>query len=307
MHAVQVTNWGEVPKYTELPTTPSPAPDSGLVQIKVLATGLHRLVKSRAAGQHYSVKKLPHIPGTDGVGETSDGTKVYFSAFPEQIGGSFRDVVTVPKRMLFPLPQGADLVQVASKVNPALSSWMALRNRCENLPERFTVLVLGATSASGQIAVHFAKYLGAGKVVAVARNEAALKKLGADETVVLKDKVEDIDYSSVGKVDVILDYVYGAPAVHLLTTLKTTARLQYVHIGSLAGLEIQLDGAVLRSKDLVMRGSGPGAFTMEAILKEMPSIIEAVTKLPEQKIEVVKLSEVEKNWEESGARKVFVP
>jgi len=187
MHAAQVQQWGQAPKYTELPSPSLPPAGSGLIQIKVEAAGLHRLVRSRASGSHYSVKNLPHTPGTDGVGRTPDGELVYFSCFPEAISGSFRELVNVPLKNVKPLPKSTDPIQAAGLMNPGLSSWMALRSRCQDLPANFSVLIMRATSASGKLAFSLARILGAKRVIGCARNEAALKTLGLDESLSLLD------------------------------------------------------------------------------------------------------------------------
>ena len=278
MHGARVDQWGQLPRYVDLPYPETPAAEADHVQIKVLAAGLHRFVRSRAAGRHYSVKNLPHIPGTDGVGTTPDGQKVFFLSMGPATGGSFVDYINVPKRDVIPLPVGADPVQIAALVNPGISSWMALRDRCENLPQNFSVLILGATSKSGQLATAVARHLGAKRIVGVARNEETMKSLGFDEAIVLKDPVEQTDYSQLGHVDVILDYLYGEPAVHLLKSLKSEGKVQYVHIGGLAGTDMTLPGEVLRSKDLVIRGAGAGAFNPRDVPKKLPSFLEALAE-----------------------------
>lgn len=184
---------------------------------------------------------------------------------------------------------------------------MALRTRCENLPEGFSVLVMGATSASGRLAVELARGMGAGRVVGCARNEDALKELKLDEYIVLRDPVEEMNFAGMGHVDVILDYLNGPPTIRLLTTMKSQGRVQYVHIGGLAATEMMLPGVVLRSQDLVMRGSGMGSFRMKDVAREMEGLLEAMAKVGEQKVRVCKLSEVEKVWDEENERMVFVP
>ncbi|KAL8819832.1 MAG: hypothetical protein Q9191_007645 [Dirinaria sp. TL-2023a] len=222
-------------------------------------------------------------------------------------GGSFVDKINVPRRDVTPLPEGVDPIQVAGLVNPGFSSWMALRKRCENLPERFSILILGATSKSGRLAIPLARHLGAQRVVGVARDEAALSTLGLDETITLKEPVKQTDYSKLGHVDVILDYVYGPPGAHLLKNIKSEGRVQYVHIGALAGPEMAVPGDALRSHDLVIRGSGTGAFDSGAIAKELPALLAALVKAPVQQVKVEKLQDVERVWEEEqGERVVFV-
>lgn len=307
MHTAQVFQWGQPPKYISLPTPPLPPPSSETLRITLLATGLHRLVRGRASGKHYSVKTLPHTPGSDGVGTTPDGQLVYFLCSPDSGLGSFCEIIDVPKTHVRVLPKGADPIQIAALVNPGLSSWMALRTRCENLPEGFSVLLMGATSASGRLAISLSRNLGAKRVVGCARNGDALKGLGLDEWIVLRDPVEETDFGGMGHVDVVLDYLYGPPAVHLLKTMKAQGRVQYVHVGGLAATEIMLPGAVLRSQDLVIRGSGLGSFRMKDVAREMEGLLEAMVSVEEQKVRVCKLSEVEEVWNEGQERVVFVP
>lgn len=301
MHAAQVQQWGEPPKYIEVSTPSTPSPDSDTVQVTLLAVGLHRVVRSRASGRHYSAKGLPHTPGVDGVGVTSSGQRVYFNAMQT---GSFTEVLNIAKKDLLPLPEGLDAVQAAGMGNLAMSSWMALKLRCENLPQGFSVLIMGATSASGRVAVQLARHLGAKRVVGVARNEEALKSLGLDKTIVLKENVADTDFSTLGHVDVVLDYLSGPPATHLLQTMKPEGRCQYVHIGGPAGLELSIPGEALRSHDLVIRGSGPGAFGMRALWAEMGGLMEALVGAEGHKFRVEKLEDVEKVWMEGGSERV---
>lgn len=191
-----------------------------------------------------------------------------------------------------------------------MSSWMALRLRCENLPsDGFSVLIMGVTSASGQVAIHLARYLGAKRVVGVGRNASTLQALHLDESIVLRETATETDFSTLGHVDVVLDYLGGAPATHLLQSLQPSGgRVQYVHIGGLAGTEMVLPGSVLRGKDLVIRGSGLGSFGMGDMQREMGGLFEALVGWQEMEFRVEKLHDVERVWGEGGGdRIVFVP
>jgi NADPH:quinone reductase-like Zn-dependent oxidoreductase len=306
MHTAQVTEWGQPPKYLEVDSPPIPAPDSGLVQIKVTAVGLHSVVRSRASGNHFSSGTLPHTVGTDGVGTTSDGQPVYFSTFAT--GGSFSEIVNVPKGDVTPLPTGIDQAKVAAFVNPGMSSWMALKSRVTKLPQQFCVLIMGATSASGSLAAAFARDLGAKKVIGCARSVDKLSALQLDEVIPLLDPITETDFSHLRDIDVILDYIYGEPAEHLLKSLKSTKPVQYVHIGSLSNkLEISIPGAVIRAKDLTIRGSAPGSFSNQEMKFELPKLLEAMKRIASQVVRVVPLSELETAWNDRGVRTVFVP
>jgi NADPH:quinone reductase-like Zn-dependent oxidoreductase len=306
MHTALVTKWGELPKYVEVETPPVPSADPNFIQIKIVASGLHQIAKSRAAGTHYSAKTLPHVPGIDGVATTSEGKYVYFSTLTT--GSSMSEVINLPKSDVTPLPEGLGPVQVAALVNPALSSWMAMRTRTFNLPENFAVLIMGATTASGTIAIPLVRSLGAAKVIGVARNVAALEALGLDETIPLVDPIKKTDFSKLGNVDVVLDYLWGAPTFHLFNQLASKVPVQYVQIGSMAGLEANIPSAVLRSKDITMRGAGPGAWTFPQLIGEYGNILNALKTVKRQGIKDAKLEDVEKVWnEQSKSRTVFIP
>jgi NADPH:quinone reductase-like Zn-dependent oxidoreductase len=301
MKAAQITSWGEIPKYVDVPAPPTPA-DSNTVQIKVLAAGIHRLVRFRTLGTHFSATKLPHIPGSDGVGRTiPDGKLVYFSTFWE--AGSLCEIVNVPVGDVTPVPESADPVLVAGLVNPSMSSWMALRLRTENLPPNFTALIVGATSVAGGIALGLSRTLGAGKVIGCARNEKAMNAMGYDDVVVLREPATDTDFSSIAAdVDVILDYVYGPITAHLLSSLKPRRGTQYVQIGTLADSNISLPGAVLRSKNLTLRGAAPGAYSAEEAARENPGLMNAVAAIKDQKFKVIDLKDIEKEWPDEKTR-----
>ena len=200
------------------------------------------------------------------------------------------------------------IYKVAAAMNPMVSSWMALRTRTTNLPSDFSVLIVGATSASGTLAIDVARHLGAKRVVGVARNMSALQELGLDEVIQMKEPVTETDFSKLGHVDVILDYVYGPIIAHLLGSLKTTAPTQFVQIGGLGSLVMDMPWAVLRSKNITMRGSGPGAWSLGDLRAELPAMATATKVLRPLNVKVAKLSDIEKVWGEvSKERLVLIP
>lgn len=225
-------------------------------------------------------------------------------------GGSFSEFVNVPLNSTTPLPPDLDPVKAAALLNPAMSSWMALKTRTANLPANFTCLILGATSTSGQAAISIARAFGAGKVIGVARNAAVLSELELDQEIVLQHPVTATDFSSLGDVDVVLDYIYGPAMVYLLSSLSSDVQTQYVHIGGVSSPTIELPGAVLRSKDITIRGAGPGAWSLGALVGELPAILEALkgVRMRDGSVRVVRMEDVESEWEAKGPeRLVFVP
>jgi len=308
MHSALVTTWGQPPAYTPVPAPPAPSDDEE--QITLLAAGVHQVVRSRAAGKHYSSGPLPHVPGVDGVGETQDGRKVYFTTF--NTGGSLAELVNVHTSEVFPLPADADAAVIAGMVNPAMSSWLAVKTRLDRpLRPGFVAVIMGATSASGALAASLMKRLGASKVVGVARSLAKLERLPAlDERVVLAEDPAATDFSKLGDVDVVLDYIYGPASVRLLAQLSSKVPTTLIEIGTLGGAqEMAVPASLLRSKDITIRGSGPGSWSMADQKQALPELLDALCQIEGLAVRIEKLVNVEKVWleKDDGGRLVFVP
>ncbi|CAJ2504655.1 Uu.00g120490.m01.CDS01 [Anthostomella pinea] len=307
MHAAQVQSWSEGPRYTAVDSPPAPSDDQ--IQLRVLAAGAHRVVRSRAAGKHYSARALPHRVGIDCVGQDEATGKLYYY-FNLHLG-TFAEYINVDRNVVYELPDGTDPASFAASVNPAFSSWMAITQRTFNLPKDYTVLIVGATSASGLLAAQVARDLGAGKVIGVARNAAALDRVaGLDEQIVLKDPVTDTDFSQVD-CDVILDYVYGDVTTHILSSPKVKKPVQYVQIGSLAQQTATLPSHIFRSYDLTMRGAGPGAWSLKALAQEMKTMVPKMAGWKLLEAHSVPLKDIETAWNDTSlaakGRVVFVP
>jgi NADPH:quinone reductase-like Zn-dependent oxidoreductase len=319
MHAAVVRSFDHPPRY-ESYDTPEPAgPEQTLID--VLAVGLHPRVRSGAAGRHYtSTGTLPMIPGVDGVGRLPDGRRVYFAA-DDDTWGTMADKAVVDLRRTLPLPAGADIAKVAAAMNPAMSSWVALRRRVQLQPGQ-SVLVLGATGNAGAMAVQVAKRLGAGRVVGAGRNPARLAELtalGADEVVALDDDpavTAERLAKAAAEVDIVLDYLWGQPTALAITALLTAREdrsraLDWIEIGAMAGPAVELPSAALRSANLRLQGSGQGSVSPRHYLAELPSLVAeidagtiAVSARP------VPLAEVEAAWtapEPAGVRTVLIP
>ncbi|KUI69131.1 Quinidine resistance protein 1 [Cytospora mali] len=313
MRAAVVTTFGQPPQYTSVSDPPSPSP--GHLRLRVLAVGVPNVARAIAAGKHFLTASLPYIPGIDGVGvddSASPPRKYYFSTLPPS-PGSLSEHVNMDQKALVPLPDDVDEKSVAALANPAQSSWMAIRHRTSDLPEGWSVAVLGATSASGRVAVRIARALGAGRIIGIARGERALAEVeGLDERIVLDgEDPARTDFSALGgQVDVVLDYVYGPAVVALLSSLRPTREVQYVQIGTLGGGDVALPGALLRSKMIVLRGSGPGSWTMTQLAGETTAILKAVVDLKADSLHVARLKDVESFWNSpdvKGKRLVFIP
>jgi NADPH:quinone reductase-like Zn-dependent oxidoreductase len=289
--------------------------------IDVLAAGLHPRTRSSASGSHYtSTGQLPMIPGFDGVGRDSAGQLRYF-ILPDTHLGSMAEKVMIEPRRSAPLPADADVLNVAAAMNPAMSSWVALRKRIAFEPGH-SVLVLGATGNAGQMAVQIAKHLGAGHVIAAGRDPerlAALTALGADTTVSLAgdpDTAAQALGAAAADVDVVIDYLWG-PATERTMPAVITHRsdksqpLTWIEIGSMSGPQITLPSAWLRSARIQIVGSGQGSVSTTDIISELPGLAAEIST-GNYTIDAVStpLSQVETTWNAPlapGQRIVYVP
>ncbi|MGE3275112.1 MAG: zinc-binding alcohol dehydrogenase family protein [Vicinamibacterales bacterium] len=315
MRAAVVEHFGHPPRYREFE---EPALFPGEVRVTVRAAALSQLVRMQAAGTHYTRTTPPFVPGTDGVGLLADGTRVYF-AFPRQPLGTMAEFVAVPAANIVPLPDDLDDVTAAAIANPGMSSWAALTERAGFVAGE-TVLINGASGASGRLAIQIAKYLGAGRVIATARNadaEAALRALGADGFVPLDQPVDALTArfrrELADGVDVVLDYLWGAPAEALLRAMpghghgEAARRIRVINIGSSAGMTLSLHAAALRSSGLELMGSGLGSLSNEALIQAKAQVL-AAARPAGLRIDTSArpLSEVAGRWTEAtGARVVF--
>src|ERR1700722_9856552 len=249
MHAAVVTTFGAAPRYQEFPV---PVPAGGEMLVDVLASGLHPRVRSQADGSHYtSTDELPLVPGIDGVGRGPDGLLRYF-VLPDTTMGAMAEQTVIDVRRSLVLPGTVDPVAVAAAMNPAMSSWVALRQRVP-FQSGQDVLVLGATGNAGQMAVQIARLLGANRVIAAGRHPdrlAALPALGATATVLLDGPADATPATPDGTagrlgpatadVDVVLDYLWGEPAAAAMIAVLASRPdrskpLTWIQIGSVAG------------------------------------------------------------------------
>jgi NADPH:quinone reductase-like Zn-dependent oxidoreductase len=317
MHAAVVHSFDHPPRYETIPT-PEPTGEHDIL-VSVLASGLHPRVRSAAGGTHYtSTDELPLIPGIDGVGRTPTGELVFF-VLPDTALGAMAEHTLVDRRRSVPLPVDSDPAAIAAGMNPAMSSWIALRKRIDFQPGQ-RVLVLGATGNAGQMAVQIAKHLGTGQVIAAGRDPerlATLARLGADVTVSLAQADADEALGdAAGDVDVVIDYLWGAPAEDAITALIThradrSRALDWMQIGSVAGPTAAIPSAALRAANLRIMGSGQGSVTTAAIVSELPALAAEITAgtLTINPTSIA-LSDVEATWDApvaTGARVVFTP
>jgi NADPH:quinone reductase-like Zn-dependent oxidoreductase len=317
MYAAVVNAFGTPPTYQQF-TDPQPLQEHEAL-VDVLAVGLHPRVRSQADGSHYtSTDELPLIPGIDGVGRLRDGGRLVYFVLPDTQLGAMAEHVVIDRRRSIDLPESADPVVLAAAMNPAMSSWVALKRRA-TLHAGQSVFILGATGSAGQLAIQVAKHLGAGRVVAAGRGPAlaALPAMGADDVVDLMAEPGELAArlgQVAGNVDVVLDYLWGTPAENVLMPLllgrsDRSQALDWVQIGSVAGPVMALPSVALRSANLRIMGSGQGSVTTAGILAELPALAAQITAGTFAiDVQAVPLSDVEQTWHEtaSGGQRIVI-
>jgi NADPH:quinone reductase-like Zn-dependent oxidoreductase len=316
MKAAIVTAAGKTPIYADFD---DPVAKEGEEIISVRAAALSNLTKSRASGAHYSASGVfPAVAGTDGVGRTREGRRVYF-AMPETPFGSLAEFCPIHARRCIDIPDGLDDITAAAIANPGMSAWAALVERAHLIAGE-TVLINGATGTAGGVAVQLAKYLGAARVIATGRNVKELeetKLLGADLVIPFALDAEHSagasEYEEALKeafsdgIDVVIDYLWGISAKTTIAALAKTVEekpVRFVHVGAAAGeSNIELPGAALRSAAITLMGSGIGSVSREGLVQSIARVFEAVEpahlKIATQ---VAPLSEVESVWEKATGK-----
>ncbi|WP_406629109.1 zinc-binding alcohol dehydrogenase family protein [Amycolatopsis sp. WGS_07] len=279
INAALVESFDEPPRFRSVPA-PEAAP--GQETVDVLAVGVHPATRGIAAGKHYtSPKTLPALAGADAVVRRADGSLGYVMLMG---AGTLAERIVIDPDAVIPVPDGTDPALLAATMNPALSSWTALRTRVPFQAGQ-SVLVHGATGNAGSTAVKVAKHLGAGRVIAAGRNRARLDELtGADAVVQLlpdEDATAAALAEAAAEVDVVLDYVWGPPtelAMRAVLGARTehTRLLDWVQIGGMGGDAITLSGHALRSNAFRILGSGFGAVDAQVMQREFTELVAAI-------------------------------
>jgi NADPH:quinone reductase-like Zn-dependent oxidoreductase len=226
----------------------------------VAAAALKPSDRLMARGGGYAPAVLPHVVGLDGVGRLGDGTRVAFMISQPPYGGMAEQTL-VRRGAWLAVPDGVDDVTAAAVANPGMAAWKTIswEGRVE---EGHRVLILGATGMSGRIAAQLAIDRGA-RVVAAGRDKRVLDLLdewGAAATMSLERSGDEIAASvtAEGPFDLIVDYVWGAPAEAVFAALAagTGRRTRYLVVGMTAGDTAALPAMALRRSPVELIGSG---------------------------------------------------
>lgn len=229
---------------------PVPEATEGKVVVRITSAGLNPTDQVASTGIRGPLP-VPYVPGTEGVGRLTDGTRVY--ACPTRLPhGSIAEYSLVDPDRAYPIPDGlADADALAIGI-AGCTAWLATTWK-GRLRAGESVLVMGATGAVGRVAVQAASILGASRVVAAGRDAAVLESLrhrGADDVVVLDGDYEQrLVEASHGGFDLVVDGLFAEPMAAALRVTAHGGRV--VNLGMRAGRTMQLNGLQWKGRDLL--------------------------------------------------------
>ena len=289
-----------------------PVLDAGSALVAVDAVPLNPVEIRVAAGRHPREAQPPYVPGVEGVGRVVEsarippGRRVRFesAALPGfGVQGTLAERAAVPEESLAVLPDEAPDDLAAALGVVGITALLAIERAAPAGGER--VLVLGATGAVGQVAVQLAKLLGAGRVVGAGRNAKQLERvreLGADEVVELGegDLSAAFEEAAGGPLDVVIDPLWGEPAMAALRVLATEGRL--VNVGQSAGTDVRIPLELVRNRQGALHAISSGWTGLErkASLYERLLDYSLAGHLTVDR-EVVPLEDVGTAWERQDA------
>jgi NADPH:quinone reductase-like Zn-dependent oxidoreductase len=273
VRAAVLTAPGIPPRWT---THPDPEHVPGRAVVRVTAAPVVPLDLLCASGTSYfGEPQVPYVPGVQGVGVVEEstafatGTRVFFSTSAGMApgDGSMAERAVPAEADLVPLPDDVEDVPFAALGLSGVAAWMILTWRARMRPGE-QILVLGAGGAVGQAAVGAAKLLGARRVVAVARSEAARQRAlvaGADQVLPLEGDADSLSRvlhdACPDGADVVVDPVFGTAATAAARVLAPGGRL--VNLGGASGDVAEFSSAVLRSRSAEVLGYTNNALTPE--------------------------------------------
>lgn len=276
--------------YEEVPM-PAMAQDDVLIRVKACALN-HLDIWIRQGNPAYPMP-LPHISGSDiagvveEVGSHVDGVKVgervfvspglscwrceYCLAGQDNVcrtysilgairDGGYAEYVSVPFRNVLPMPDNLTFEQAASfPLVSVTASHMLFA--LAGLQHGETVLVMGAGSGVGSMAVQMAKLAGARVITTVGSDDKIPKAvlLGADAVInhTKEHVAERVRLLTEGRgVDVVIEHI-GPQAWDIsLHSLSKGGRL--ITCGATTGAEVKLDLRYVFSRQLTIKGSYMG-------------------------------------------------
>jgi NADPH2:quinone reductase len=256
------------PETLELTELPDPEPGKGQVLVRVHAAGVNFPDTLMIRDLYQMKPPRPFAPGGEIAGEVlALGEGVTGLAPGDRIlaltgHGGFATHVTIPAASAVRIPDAMPYEDAACFIFTYGTSHHALKDRAD-LKSGESLLILGAAGGVGAAAIELGKAAGARVIAAVSSPEKAAfcRDLGADETLVYPQAMEDRDaqkalsveikrLSGGDGVDVVYDAVGGGYAEPAIRALAWTGR--FLVVGFPAGIpKIPLNLTLLKGCQIV--------------------------------------------------------
>ena len=278
-------------QYQEMPM-PAVGADEVLVRVKACALN-HLDIWIRQGSPAYPMP-LPHISGSDiaGVVEqigshaegVAEGDRVFVSPgvgcgrceqcfagrdnmcrsyglIGAMCHGGYAEYVTVPARNVFPIPGALTFEQAAAFPLVSVTAWHMLFTLA-NLQPGEDVLIMGAGSGVGHIAIQMAKLAGARVVTTVGSDDkiAKAKAIGADDVInhtseKVNERVRELTHRR--GVDVVIEHIGPEVWAQCVDSLAKGGRL--ITCGATTGADVALNLRYVYSRQLTIKGSYMGS------------------------------------------------
>lgn len=278
------------PEVIRCEDAPDPTPGPGEVLIRVKACALNRLDMWIRQGIPAFQVPLPHIGGCDVAGlveRVADddaglkpGDRVFaapglscwrcefclsgrdnlclsYRILGAQVDGGMADYVKVPAVNVIPIPGALSFEQAAAFPLTAVTVWHMLFGLAKLQPAE-DVLVLGAGSGVGSMAVQMARAAGARVLTTVGSEDKVEKARALGAEVVLyharDDVAERVKQETGGRgVDVVIEHIGPATWEQSLKSLAKGGRL--ITCGATSGPEVRVDLRFLYMRQTTVIGS----------------------------------------------------
>jgi NADPH:quinone reductase len=260
MRVIEIEGGSGPAEALQISERPTPLPGPGEVLIRVRAAGVNRPDLLQRQGGYPPPVGASDILGLEIAGEieaTGDGVtrwRVGDRVCALLGGGGYAQYAVADARHVLPIPAGLDFVQAAALPETLFTVWANVFE-AGGLKAGETLLLHGATSGIGVMAIQMAKAAGA-RVIATSRGAdkaRAAAELGAD--VSLDATKDDLAarIAAEGGADVVLDMVGADYADLNLKALNPGGR--WVVIATLTGAQARIDLMRVMLKRIVLTGS----------------------------------------------------